>query len=317
MIVARAIPLLCLAVLALAAGCATNTGEVPSSRTSEMLGAGEILLTRGPRQFLQSMESALSEADPGLVIADGTTFRDAAFPDGGWTLAEMLTPAARQRVRQPLSVDYLLLFGPLQHTHGDGGGTDTISLEMPVAAGVGQPEEESTLSGLIVDLATGNIVSQVDVTAAGSSAFAIWIIVAAGTDADSGENAMKGMSSARGTEIRGHSASSHPGIVLLAAEAARLWQPAGAGGWERIDPGDGGAPYYHVFGTCGLEDGQISLQQAFDRAMGLYQAEAWEAAYDCFGFVGEAGEDDSALAQEARQRRAFMRDNGLVEARGP
>lgn len=303
----------CLMCLLLSGCIIVPHGVEPDTARSEraVLPEKEILLTRGPRHFLESMETALAEADPALVIVDGMAFRDAAFPEGGWTLAEMLTPAARQRVRQQLSVDYLLLFGPLQYESGEVEGPNTITLGAPIAAGVGHIDEQSTLSGLIIDLASSDIVSQVDVTAAGSSSFAIWIIVAVGTYAETGESAMRGMAGALATEIRGHSQKPKPSIALLAAEAAQLWKPIGVGGWSEIGS-DNGVPIFHVFNECGLEDAQVSLQQAFDRAMGLYQAEAWDAAYACFNFVSEAGAD-SDLATDAKNRMDAMIEAGLVK----
>lgn len=277
-----------------------------------VLPAEEILLTVGPRQFLDTMQEALQDVDPDLDIVEGMTFRDTAFPNGGWTLAEMLTPAGRERVRRELAMDYLLLFGPLQYESGDLEGPNTLAIGMPVAAGFGQVDEESTLSGLIVDLSDGTVVSQVDVTATGSTSFAVWIIVAVGTYAETGESAVHGMASALATEIRGHSDKPQPRIALLAAEAARLWKPIGAGGWTRV-ASDNGVPVFHVFNECGLEDAQISLQLAYDRAMGLHQAEAWDAAYACFKFVAEAG-GESELGADARSRMNTMVEAGLVQA---
>lgn len=301
--------LLCL----LLSGCILVPHDVdPEAAHSDrvVLPEQEILLTRGPRHFLETMEDALSEADPELQIVDGMAFRDVAFPEGGWTLEEMLTPQARERVMQQLGADYLLLFGPLQYESGEVEGPNTITLGVPIAAGVGHLDEQSTLSGLIIDLASSDIVSQVDVTAAGSSSFAIWIIVAVGTYAETGESAVKGMAGALATEIRGHSTKPDPRIALLAAEAAQLWKPIGVGGWSQVGS-DNGIPVFHVYNECGLEDAQISLQQAFDRAMGLYQAEAWDAAYACFNFVAEAG-GDSQLAIDAHNRMDELREAGLV-----
>jgi hypothetical protein len=302
--------LLCL----LLAGCIVIPHDVePDIAETDhvILPAEDILLTRGPRRFLEMMEEAVVDADPDIQIVDGMRFRDTAFPEGGWTLAQLQTQATRERLQQALAMDYLLLFGPLEYDHGSVEGPNTLTMGIPVGAGVGQVDEQSTLSGLVIDLATGRVVSQVDVTAAGSTSFAIWIIVAVGTAPDTGESAIKGMARALATEVRGHTAKPRPRVALLAAEAALLWKPIGSGGWTRVYVGDG-VPIFHVFGKCGLVDAQVSLEQAFDRAMGLYVAEAWEASYDCFGFVREAG-GDSHLVDEARQHMEFMVGAGLVK----
>jgi hypothetical protein len=314
--VSRRLPLLICAVLT---GCIAVPHPVEPEITESdtvVLPAEDILLTVGPRNFLELMQAALLEIDPGLEVVDGFRFRDAAFPEGGWKLAQLLISDTRERLRRDLPVDYLLLFSPMQFEDKGVEGPNTLTLGIPVPAGVGQVDEESTLSGVIIDLSTGRLVSQVDVTAAGSTSFAIWIILAVGTYPETGKSAMKGMARALATEIRGHSKDAHPRVVLMAAEAERLWKPIGAGGWAVLDSASDVSEeqHYRVFGFCGLQDDVITLQGAFDRAMDYYRDEKYRDAYGCFQFVVDAGAGSAILVADARRYINFMINAGLITA---
>jgi len=274
---------------------------------SVVLPSEDILVTLGPRSFLESLEKALTDESSRIEIADALSFRDAAFPEGGWTLAQLLAPGNCDRVRQQTGVDVVVLFGPLE--------TESSRLRGPYIwpAGVGQATTESTLSAVLIDLESNDLVCQVDVTARGKYTLMSWgwtVPVLPMTES----GAIAGMMRTLAEEIRRRTAADHPRVVLLAAEATRLWKPIGEGGWTMIaGSGANDDPFvYRVFDFCGLPDGQVTLQSAFDRAMELYRSEDYSNADQCFDFVIDAGSADSTLVAEARRYREFMKSAGLL-----
>ena len=292
----------------LLAGCIAIPYEVAPEivETGRVVFPSEaILLTRGPRQFLELMEQAVLEFDSRIVIIDGMGFRDTAFPDGGWTLQEMQGSPALMRVRQQLQVDYLLLFGPLAEEFS---GWPVIPYPIPI--GAGKSESQTTLSALVIDLNNGQPVSQLDVTAAGGGAGATFFF-SVFSFAETRDSTVNGMARALIREIREHSSKPQPKIALLAAESDRLWKPIGAHGWTRV-PLLEGAPVFHVFGECGFEDVQITLQQALDRANDLDLAGDRNASYACFDFIRDAAGDESEPGIEANRRMGLLLGEGGV-----
>jgi hypothetical protein len=283
--------------------------EVTESETA-VLPAEEILLTLGPRAFLEQMEQAIGEADPGIEIADALAFRDTAFPEGDWSLAQLLTAESCERIQRQMPVDYLLLFGPLQQQEGSLKGPNFMTLGMPLPFGLGTAESKSTLSAVVIDLKVGEIVCQIDVSAEGSTSFVAWVYIV-GTYPATGDSAAQGLAEELVAEIREISGEEHPSVVLMAAEASQLWKPIGAGGWTRIEPRDGGPVYYRLFGVCGEADGTLTLSQAYGRARKYYEVQDYPAAHECFQFVIEAG-NDHTLVGDAQRHISFMRDTGLI-----
>jgi hypothetical protein len=272
-----------------------------------VLPSEDILVTLAPRNFLESVEKALAEEDPRIEIVDALPFRDSAFPEGGWTLAQLAAAENCARLRERTGVDTVVLVGPLE--------TESGQLRGPYIwpAGVGQSRSESTLSAILIDLERSALACQVDVSAAGKYTVMSWgwtVPVIPLTES----GALHGMAQSLSEEIRKLTDREHPRVVVLAAEAARLWKPIGAGGWTAL-AGTGTADdplVFRVFDVCGLSDARLTLQNAFDRATELYGSEDYPSAYQCFGFVVAAGSATSPLVADARHYREFIKNAGLV-----
>lgn len=198
-----------------------------------VLPAEEILVTVGSRRFLASMEKAIAKDHPDIQILDALTFRDAAFPTGGWTLKEFLTPASCGRVQQQLAVDYLVLFGPLKLDEGGIRGPHMMNENLggPLPLGVGQADYEATLSAVLIDLKTADVVCQVDVSAEGTARFVSYVYSFISYP-KTVQSAVAGMARHLAATIAAHSEATRPRVVLMSAEATQFWAPIG----ESVEP---------------------------------------------------------------------------------
>jgi hypothetical protein len=109
---------------------------------------GEIYLTIGPRTFLDQLEAAIKDEAPDAVFVDRLLFRDALFPDGGWTLRQLLGREAGCGSGSP-QADYLVLIGRPQYakSHEKGGVVFYLGF-----FGAAKSETTGELSALIIDL---------------------------------------------------------------------------------------------------------------------------------------------------------------------
>ena len=48
---------------------------------------GEVIVSVGPRNLIEQVTEEITKADARIEITDPMIFRDAAFPDGGWTVS--------------------------------------------------------------------------------------------------------------------------------------------------------------------------------------------------------------------------------------
>jgi hypothetical protein len=124
----------------------------------------DIHVTIGPRKLLEDVAQTLKENAPSIVLIDGLEFRDAAFPDGNWTLDRLL--AAESACRGlPLPADYLVLIGRPQHA--------TVKKKGEIFfyygfLGLTKVDETGDLSALVVDLENCRPVTIVTASAEGS-----------------------------------------------------------------------------------------------------------------------------------------------------
>lgn len=110
---------------------------------------GEVMVTVGPRNLLEEVSEEIAKTDARIEIVDPITFRDAAFPDGGWTVSQLFQEGNCRRVSSELDVDYLVLIGGVKETPGDEVGGIIIYIGF---YGAGYSEEEVSLSATIIDL---------------------------------------------------------------------------------------------------------------------------------------------------------------------
>lgn len=186
-------------------------------RVEEVRVAQDVLVSAGPRRQLEGISERLQEARPGLSVVDPITFRDAAFPGGGWRLQELLEPARCRRLAEDLRVRFLVLIGS--------GATDAHDLMglafpimLPVAAmGAG---ETSVLSAVVFDLETGEPACRLRSQAGGPGVFLAWVIYVAAVVPLTERAAQRGLADAIAETLAAEAGSGPLRIAVMAAEAS-------------------------------------------------------------------------------------------------
>lgn len=211
-------------LFSLAASCAAISGCVvvpyPVADTVETVDQAtldkQIVVTAGPRRMIEAISERVQDRDPDIDIMPPVEFRDAAFPDGGWTLAALLTEASNDR-RVRTGARYLIVVGsdPITTTGEDKGGY------VPALAGVMYTTQTSTLTGTLIDLQTAEPVRFFRVSAEGTPAAAIWIVVSAVKYPMTESAVLNGFAEALVGEIRQAMPSGPVRVAMLAAEGSR------------------------------------------------------------------------------------------------
>lgn len=161
------------------AGCAVSVPvgaklEVTNHDNPEQV--ANVFVTVGPRRLLSILEKLITESSPRVELADSLLFRDAAFPQGGWELRQLLDPEQRNKITQKLQVDILVLVSPLTYTVNDADG-----FFVPLVAGAQSAEHKSSLSAIIYELNSGRALRKIDVSARGNEKVLYYVVVMAGT----------------------------------------------------------------------------------------------------------------------------------------
>jgi hypothetical protein len=102
--------------LAVLSGCVVIPYTPPSETQQDLTDVPDqdhVLLSVGPRRFLEGMAKSLRDQESRIEYVDGQVFLDTAAPDGHLTLARLLDPATRDRIAG-LQTDYLVLFGEVE-----------------------------------------------------------------------------------------------------------------------------------------------------------------------------------------------------------
>jgi hypothetical protein len=125
----------------------------------------QVIVSIGPRRFLDQASKSIGSAERRVELFDRQSFRDAAFPEGGWTLQELLGEPAREHV-SALGLDYAVLLGPIATEMLDSKGAAIRQLGV---WGYDKTDERATLSAVVIDLRSSMIIDFIEVEAAGSS----------------------------------------------------------------------------------------------------------------------------------------------------
>ncbi len=125
---------------------------------------GEVIVSVGPRNLIEQVAEEITKADARIEITDPITFRDAAFPNGGWTVSHLFQEGNCRRVSNELDVDYLVLIGGVKKIPGDEAGGIIIYIGF---YGAGYSEEEVSLSATIIDLKNERLLHGVNSSAKG------------------------------------------------------------------------------------------------------------------------------------------------------
>jgi hypothetical protein len=153
----------------LLSGCVVVPYSPPTESQStpvRLENAEQVVLSIGPRELLEEARDALRRRDRALDIVDSLAFRDAAFPEGGWRLSQLLAPDALPRLAST-GADYLVVVGPVRVVGGESHG---LFLEVPGFGFYGAGTGSTTGSALvlIVDLARGAVLDTVKTRATGT-----------------------------------------------------------------------------------------------------------------------------------------------------
>lgn len=157
-----------LLAVGLVAACVVVPYSPPTESSStpvRLEHADRVLLTVGPRQFLEDTSDALRRRDRDIEIVDSFTFRGAVFPEGDWRLSRLLD-RERHALLAASGADYLVVVGPVLT-----GAPDERGLFVGTAYGfygAGTNTTQGSALMLIVDLARGEILDALRTRAEGT-----------------------------------------------------------------------------------------------------------------------------------------------------
>ncbi|MDH3375116.1 MAG: hypothetical protein OEM85_17290 [Gammaproteobacteria bacterium] len=210
-------PLAGLAVLAIVfGGCIAPQTVDPEIHVIEKVRlADDVLVSVGPRRILESLSKRIAKHDRDIAIVDGLTFRDTAFPEGEWRLSALVeVPERRSSVAAALDVKYLVLVGPAKLEEI----TDEKGEFYGIVPSAVSGTETSTLSAVVIDLNSGQSLSQIVAKASGTYRVGAYLIYVAGTDPMTESAVYSGLSEAIVGAVRKDSGEGKVRLALLAAE---------------------------------------------------------------------------------------------------
>jgi hypothetical protein len=203
-------------VVLLGSGCAMAPHPVEPyvNRTQEIDVADDTLVSIGNYELMESLTARLKKNDYGLEIADRIVFRDAAFPNGGWQLNELLTPENCARTISETGVTHMALIGPAAIEE-----EEIEGYYFPLVIGGMKADQKLTLAAVIYDLRSQDIVCRIESSAEGSSLVAIYIIIAVGTWPLTESAALNGLADEIALAISEDMNGEPTKIVLMGAES--------------------------------------------------------------------------------------------------
>jgi len=184
------------------------------ARTAEVDLPETVYVTVGPRRLLARMSEAIRKETPRIEIVDALEVRDAAFPDGGWSLQELLGSGRCGALAERLGVRYLVLLGPLQTRLGEEKG-----FFIPLALGAQSQTEDRSIGSLIVDLQRSELVCRLTASASGTQRVFHYVVILVGTLPRTEAAVIDGMAKAIASELGSLVPEGPLRIAVLAAEA--------------------------------------------------------------------------------------------------
>lgn len=206
-------------IAALAAGCVIIPYPVAPDieRIEEVRLAADVVVSAAPRRLLEGVSERLEKANDELTVVDPIAFRDAAFPEGGWRVDDLLQPGRCQAVAKELDVRFLVLIG---------GGAVRARDEMGIMAPLMMPlgamtmGETSVLSAVVVDLESGETACRVRSQAEGTGAMFAWVMAVVAIAPMTGSAAERGLARAITDAIADEGVHGPMRVAVLAAEAS-------------------------------------------------------------------------------------------------
>jgi hypothetical protein len=184
-------------------------------RAEEIRPADDILVSVGPRRLLEEITDKVSKRRKDITVVDALTFRDAAFPDGGWQLANLLERDNAARVARELNVQFLILIGAgnISQSGEDKG------VYVPGLVGLQYAEKTSELSVLVIDLPNAQVVAQYRIEASGTVGMLNFVIYFAVKVPMTKAAVLRGLMDALDTSVAVQTGRDKTRIAILAAEA--------------------------------------------------------------------------------------------------
>lgn len=159
----------CAAACAILSGCVvvpyTPKADVTPAVAS-LEDAAHTFVTIGPRRFLEDVGKEIVRLDPKIKLVDNLALRDALFPNGGWSLEELLQEASRPNLAAS-GADYLAIIGPPKVGKTDSSG---MFLWYLISLGAEKSTMHSSLSAMLVDLKQGQTTGGVNIRVDGEGA---------------------------------------------------------------------------------------------------------------------------------------------------
>ncbi len=184
-------------------------------RAEEIRPADDILVSVGPRRLLEKITDKFSKRRKDITVVDALTFRDAAFPDGGWQLADLLERGNAARVGSELDVQFLILIGAanIEKLGEDKG------VYVPGLIGLQYTEQTSVLSVLVIDLPNAQPVAQYRIEASGTAGMLNFVIYFAMKFPMTEAAVLRGLMDALDKSVAVQTGHDETRIAILAAEA--------------------------------------------------------------------------------------------------
>jgi len=173
----------------------------------------QVYVTVGPRELIDDVSKRIVKHNTDIKLVDPLLFRDTAFPNGGWSLKELLEPSNRMHVSEKLDVQYLVLLTPLLHEEGEEEG-----IFIPLAFGALSVSENSTLSAIIIDLRSGSVVTRLSSSSSGHGRLLYYVIYIVAADPMTESAVISGLSESIAQTLAAESHSGGLHVAVLALE---------------------------------------------------------------------------------------------------
>lgn len=171
------------------------------------------MVSMAPRRLLEEITNELKSTHKNIEIVDGLLFRDTAFPEGGWRLGELFVPEVRRRVNEQLNLDYLALVGAIETSQDEEKG-----FMFPGLLGALSVEGTSTITAIVIDLRTGELVSRIVSEARGTAFILNYIIILAANEPQIDSGTAEGLAREIGKVITELAKPGKTRLAVLALE---------------------------------------------------------------------------------------------------
>jgi hypothetical protein len=183
-------------------------------RTGEVRMADDVRVTVGPRALLQKISRRVERELPAVTVVDPIAFRDAAFPDGGWRLDDLMASERCGRLSQELDVRLLVLVGAGAYAYRDEAG-----FVLPGLAAV-TVRDAAVLGAAVFDLGRGGNVCGLRARSQGRNLFLNFYVFMGVGSSMTTYSVERGLAEAIVAVLRENTGGEPTRVAILAAEAS-------------------------------------------------------------------------------------------------